>query len=90
MKDKVKVHEDPEVVAFKWANTTKSGKAIVSNPIQLGVLGKAEGYNAQSINEGLANSELISFVNISKRDDKTSVLEVIRKRGGSQAQGTVA
>ena len=51
MSDKVKVHEDPEVANFSNGLNTKSGKAIVSNPIQLGVLGKAEGYNAQSINK---------------------------------------
>ena len=58
------VNEDPKVVAFKWSNQVKDGTAIVAKPMQAGVLGKKEGYDAQKVNAGLASGDKIGRAHV--------------------------
>lgn len=77
------VNEDPKVVAYKWSNQVKDGKAIVAKAMQAGVLGKKEGYDAQKVNAGLASGELIGFVNVIDTEKGRTILEVIQKSTSS-------
>ena len=77
--ERVPVSEDPKVIAFKWSNQAKDSDAILSNPMECGKLGEAEGYTLSKINAGLASGELIGFVNVIDREEGRTILEVIQK-----------
>lgn len=71
----VSLQDDPEVVAFQLFKRSNSGKSNLASALKLGKLGQSESYNAQSINEGLANRDLVGFMNLT---DKGGVM-VVRK-----------
>ena len=73
-----KVSEDPAVIGYKFASNNKSGIGKRLDVLRLGKLGKAEGYNAQSINEGVNSGEIVGFLSVT---EKGGLIKYIKSTG---------
>jgi len=88
---RVPFNEDNEVVAYQFINVlkTKEGIAVMSNGHESRVLsalylgGGGEGYDASSIQAGIADHNLTAFVN-------GSVIVIKKRTGGSGSKNTLA
>jgi hypothetical protein len=64
---RVPLNDDPNVIAYQLFKRSSSGKSNLASAIKLGKGGQAESYNAKTINQGLANNELVGFMNVTEK-----------------------
>ena len=61
----VAVNVDPDCVGYRFLTRTKN--TIIGSSLKLGKKGIADGYNAQTINAGLQDKTLVSFISITDK-----------------------